>query len=271
MTDPHDELETRIQAYASGDMSAEEQADFEELLASDSELAVQVEAQQALELRLRQSFSTQEKSVSDIETWLSEAEEDASTDSSEQSQPTIATVEDSQVTQARRRTQRVPVSRRSLGIAAVVAASAALVLLLVQWGKDSKQQPFFQPQELAQIYHETIDHGFKPYYNCEDDERFAKTFRDRQQVALRLKPTANGRMIGLSYPGGLSRLTTAMLCLVQEQPVMVFVDRKDVDNESLAASTEEGLFVHRTELGELVLYEVSPFEVPKMMDALEVL
>ncbi len=70
-------------------------------------------------------------------------------------------------------------------------------------------------------------------------------------------------MLGLSYPGGLSRNTTAMLCEVDEQPVMVFVDRLGKDEEvadrQAVPSIEWNVF--RSVRDGLVFYEVLPFEV----------
>lgn len=258
MTNPNDDLERSIQAYVADEMSPQELADFEEILANDTELAIQVDAQRAIEQRLRQVFSVAEKSVTEIESWLPDADS--------VNAPDAKVVITSQL----KSNGTIRRHRRS-AIAVMIIATSALVLLLFQWGKNSSIQPYFQRQSLAQLYRETVRHGFEPYYYCEDEERFAKTFLDRQRVALRLKPNPESEMIGLSYPGGLSRLTTAMLCLVQGEPVIVFIDQLDTDDRSLAESEPQDLFVHRAELGGLVLYEVSPFDAPKMMSSLEVL
>ena len=68
-------------------------------------------------------------------------------------------------------------------------------------------------------------------------------------------------MLGLSYPGGLSRNTTAMLCEVDGEPVMVFVDRQEADLES-ASRQDDGspaVNVIRFRKNGLVFYEVTPF------------
>jgi hypothetical protein len=133
-------------------------------------------------------------------------------------------------------------------------------------------QPFFQVRPLATIYRESVSLGFRPYYFCDDEERFALTFLKRQDVPLRLTAMPDDqRMIGLSYVGGLSRDTTAILCEYRDQPVIVFVDDRIKDTPSIAmADIGPGLYVHRAELAGLVLYEVSPFESPLFIEFLQV-
>lgn len=78
-------------------------------------------------------------------------------------------------------------------------------------------------------------------------------------------------MLGLSYPGGLSRDTTAMLCMVDESPVMVFVDRAAADSELAAqVASDSEINVFRSERDGLVMYEVSELETPRAMEFLDV-
>jgi hypothetical protein len=148
-----------------------------------------------------------------------------------------------------------------------VAGAAALLLMAFAWGQRASRvvSPFFEPAPLVALYQEAVAQGFEPYYECEDPDRFAAVFAKRQGLPLRLETMPQGsRMLGLSYPGGLSRDTTAMLCEVDGQPVMVFVDRLDADEqvEGIAADAD-GLRVFRSELADLVVYEVTPLEEPR--------
>lgn len=154
---------------------------------------------------------------------------------------------------------------RTWGVAG--AAAAALLLIAFAWGQRASRvvSPFFEPAPLVALYQEAVAQGFEPYYECEDSERFAAVFAKRQGLPLRLETMPQGsRMLGLSYPGGISRDTTAMLCEVAGQPVMVFVDRLDADEqvEGIAADAD-GLHVFRSELANLVVYEVTPLEEPR--------
>jgi hypothetical protein len=71
-------------------------------------------------------------------------------------------------------------------------------------------------------------------------------------------------MLGLSYPGGLSRDTTAMLSEVEGEPVMVFVDRASADFAGAAMDADPALNVFRDERDGLVFYEVTPLDSPQM-------
>ena len=67
------------------------------------------------------------------------------------------------------------------------------------------------------------------------------------------------QMVGLSYLVGLSRNSTSMLAMVDDQPVIVFIDRIENDwGPPTGEFPEEGLNVRRTEKNGLVMYEVSP-------------
>ena len=76
-------------------------------------------------------------------------------------------------------------------------------------------------------------------------------------------------MLGLSYMGGISRESTAMLCQVQQQPVLVFVDKISNDRGDLNVSTDPQLSIFREEKFGLVFYEVSPLAQASMMQYFE--
>lgn len=153
-------------------------------------------------------------------------------------------------------------------IMAALAASVAIVAISLAWffgSGEGGSDPHFQQDRVAVLHQRMIDRGFEPYYQCDDDERFRQVFSTRQDVELSLDEMPEGaRMLGLSYPGGLSRDTTAMLCIVDDQPVTVFVDRVSSDSDDVSSTGDDGLFVHRTERDGLVFYEVSPFDSPQV-------
>ncbi len=154
------------------------------------------------------------------------------------------------------------------------AAAALFGISWTWWALDSgKPLPFFKPMPLADIYRSTLANGFHPYYVCRDDERFADIFSSRQGIPLHLLPMPAGtKMLGLSYPGGLSRETTAMLCLVDDAPVMVFVDQAVADSEIAGRLEANDLPVNvfRAERYGLVFYEVSELDEPRALEFLAV-
>jgi hypothetical protein len=164
-------------------------------------------------------------------------------------------------------------SRRSIRRLLAIGAAAALAGILIAWlaQQDDASTPFFQRTPLADIYLDTIRNGFQPYYECRDDERFAATFARRQGTPLWLLPLPDGiAMLGLSYPGGLSRDTTAMLCTVNGEQVMVFVDRATADITQTTPPEHEGTNVFRKQHDGLVFYEVSRLDEPRLLQFLAV-
>lgn len=154
-----------------------------------------------------------------------------------------------------------------------LAASIALVGFSTGWFLPRQSTaPFFEQTSLVSLYDDALENGFEPYYECDDAKRFAEVFKERQGVGLALAEfPENTRMLGLSYPGGLSRDTTSMLCIVDEQKAIVFVDRLKVDSTAVTElpSGRDDLFIHRAEKFGLVFYEVSPFSnsrIIKFMD-----
>jgi hypothetical protein len=75
-------------------------------------------------------------------------------------------------------------------------------------------------------------------------------------------------MEGLAYLGGMSPHTTAMLARVDQSPVLVFVDRLERDQPQAMPEPSSGLRLFRKQLGELVLYELTPLTAPRVMDFL---
>ena len=150
----------------------------------------------------------------------------------------------------------------------VLAASVAVFAVFSWWwfGRNGVT-PHFEQTRVADLYQKMVDKGFEPYYICDDDERFQFVFGTRHQVPLSLQEMPEGsEMLGLSYPGGLSRNTTAMLCVVDERPVAVFVDRQSFDSDDVGLTDSADLYVHRDEREGLVFYEVSPFDRPRVTE-----
>jgi hypothetical protein len=57
-----------------------------------------------------------------------------------------------------------------------------------------------------------------------------------------------------------------MLCDIEGQPVMVFVDREENDRAIAAKNGDPHLQVFRTQRDGLVFYEVTPLDKPTMTD-----
>jgi len=169
-----------------------------------------------------------------------------------------------------------PVAAQSVGnsrwIGLAIAASLMLALGLGMWFAGSKLvNPVDEPRQVAMVYQEKIDRGFLPYYICDDPDRFARNFEDKlgQPLALSEMP-ADRSMVGISYLGGVSRDTVAMLAKVKDEKVIVFVDQegKPGIEEAIESSNDDlNVFVER-KFG-LVFVEVTPLESAGMIEHFE--
>ncbi|MEM7479052.1 MAG: hypothetical protein AAF483_29055 [Planctomycetota bacterium] len=131
--------------------------------------------------------------------------------------------------------------------------------------------PSFEQSSLKELYLASVDQGFTPYYDCSDPDRFRATFQHRQSVPLRLENLPDSQaMLGLSYPGGISRDTTAILFRMHGKPVIVYVDRKDIPYKADDSSEHEGLNVFQGTKGDLAFFEVTPLDEPYFLDYLKI-
>jgi anti-sigma-K factor RskA len=239
----HDD-DNRLEAYFDGLLEGPERAAMEEELRANPLLAQQVELQSQIDSRLAHLFHVEA--------------------------PANGTLVARMLQQ---RSQVVATKRgwRPAMIAAALAAAASLAWVVagMPLPRGRVEEPYFAARPLADLYHETIKQGFEPEYECREADRFADTFARRQGVALKLLPLADGaQMLGLSYPGGLSRHTTAMLCQVEGKPVMVFVDQASKDLPLAAEHADAQTHVFRQERDGLVFYEVSPLDRPHVTAAM---
>ena len=164
---------------------------------------------------------------------------------------------------------------RRLTLAALAASMLALIgggLYLMN--NDSLVTPDFHNRPVASLYQETVQAGFRPYYNCKDLQRFTNTFEFRLGKSVHLAESEmpeGTRMLGLSYLGGTSRESTAMLGEVDGHKVIVFVDRNTASQPDVTTTGTEGLNVFVVERDGLVFAEVSPLKEAKMIQYLKVL
>jgi hypothetical protein len=234
-------IDDRLEAYLDGVMDKSERAAFEAEINRNPRLAAELALQSKLDASLERQFPAVAATASHLAS-MQKHLEDVSP----------------------------PIYKLSGWRALVPYAVAAAVFLIAfgLWGprwSPLNRVPAFTAVPLAQVYHQTVKDGFEPYYECHDDKRFADTFAARQGVPLHLTAMPEGSMMkGLSYLGGLSRETTAMLCDVEGDPVMVFVDRSEKDIPSAAKESDPALNIFRTERDGLVFYEVTPFDTPTM-------
>jgi hypothetical protein len=255
MSDPHETSaresarDARLEAYLDGQLDEREAAAFVETMRRDPDLRQQAELQGRIDGALARLFHVEQPSRSAISAALTGAP----------------------ATEPATLPPAAPLRGTRLYWSVAAAAAAAAVAWALVAGPWSAREdgPAFAARPLAEIYQDAVAAGFEPTYECREAERFAATFSERQGQPLQLLAMPPGsRMLGLAYVGGLSRQTTAMLCVVDGQPVMAFVDLASADQPGAASVGDAKLHVFRQERDGLVFYEVTPFDQPRVLDFL---
>ncbi len=163
------------------------------------------------------------------------------------------------------------IGRGVIGRRAAIAALLAIVAFgawhtWVEW-RGNAPRDLYAPQPwrgFATVYEDRLAGGFMPDWVCRDDRQFRRTFAKQLGQPLLLAPLPPDiQMGGLAYSNTVSPLTINVLMHVSGKPVIVFVDRKEKD--SSIAAPPEGLHLFRGEIGDLVLYEMSPLDEPRVL------
>lgn len=245
----NDEIRRRLDRYLDGLMTSDESIEFEKLIATNSQLTEEVALQAEVDATLRSAFKVTGNASQILNLMV----------------PNAVPMRDVTPKPARRSLR--PRQGWLIGALTVIII-VSISLVGIQWFGARRSQPVaFVPRSMEQIYRDEVSHGFEEYWVCDEESRFAATFFLRHGQALQLANLPAGvRMKGLSYLAGLSRDTTAMLAVADGKEVLVFIDRKFQDRP-VAVSPEQGNELHRfrKELGNLVLYEITPWSEPKVL------
>lgn len=153
-------------------------------------------------------------------------------------------------------------------------AAAAAVLIAgagVYWAFNGS--PFGPPEGLvtAQVaYQRVIDGGFKPEWVCENAEQVAQYTRERFGAPWTIDPAPGLTLVGWKYSHDLlSPDATILLATKDQEKVVVVADRK-VHDRPLSTPLLSGLRVHKREIADLVLYEISRLPGPVVLDHVHV-
>jgi hypothetical protein len=264
-----------LEMYLDGQLTGERLSTFERRLADDARLGAEVELQRALQRRIDGSLSRQfvAPPFAGVDHLLAprvngRAHDDAPVEQS----PRLSGGLSEDARPQRARSRGVAISR-PLAIAAMLALLLGVPAMtwlwwdMLEFGRPRVQYADTRAVALDVAYNEQLNaKRFKADWVCKTDDEFSNYFRDRLGQPLKMKPlTGNVADWGVSYTGGITPKTMGVLARIDGQPVVVFVDRRDADKgESFSAPCHLNMF--RREVGELVLYEVSPFDQPRMLD-----
>ncbi len=240
----HQQPEDLLDAYADGLLTGEQRETVEQALLARPQLERQLHHQQAIDDALRRRMTPPPAHV--LQTVLDQAGTAA---------PGPA---------------RSPwrLMARRLAVAAALAAGAFGAWQI--WSFMQPRPPGYQQmpwRTLAAIYHDEITSGFEPDWVCKDDQEFSDTFDDLYRQRLLLEPLPEGvAALGLAYGNSISQRTIYLLAEAANEPIVVFIDRAERDaGQSIESDT--GLHLFERRVGDLILYELSPFAEPRLLDS----
>lgn len=244
--------ELLIEGYLRGNLTDDERREVERLLREDPSFQAAVEAQRQIDASLRGIFVPSEP--------LSRAE--------------ILRASQAKIgPKARAKPKRFQFDRRQLvGLAAAVVVGAFAIWRLTGFFEQPEFSPYGnQPHRtFAQVYADELADNLVPDWVCENEQEFAEAYRKRlgRPMVLGQLPR-NIEATGLAYSNSVSAYTVHLLTRVDGEPVIVFADKLKRDNpQSLPEDSHLNLF--RSELDELVLYEVTPFDEPHVTEYLSI-
>lgn len=158
-------------------------------------------------------------------------------------------------------TRSQPMRGRFMRAAAAVILLVCGSWLLVRSFTPDVVNPYdIQPHRSAlAVYDALSDEGFEPLWQCRDDAEFAGVFMDRhgQPLVITAMPETHAAL-GIHYANVISPRSTLVLARVNGNNIMLVIDRVDRDTDP--GSLRDGLFAHRAEVGDLVIYELSPLD-----------
>ena len=162
---------------------------------------------------------------------------------------------------------------RSRGVWHLPLASAAAILLAIGGffaGSRANRSTLDLPlTSVSVMYSSIVGRGFVPGWECDAEEFPAKMQVVYGEPLYALAEPAGVDFLGWSYariPQGLlmGQNTMALLVQVDGAPVIVFIDRADADR-TLDPPVEDRLRLFKKDVGDFVLYEVTPFNEPHVL------
>ncbi|GEM_PF-2653766 len=112
--------------------------------------------------------------------------------------------------------------------------------------------------------------GFAPKWVCKDAAEFAKYTRESLGQEWRVESAPALTLVGWTYTDRLLNSNYAHVLLAEYagRRVVVVADRVEFDR-SIVAPADGSLRVHRRVMGEIVVYELSPFDEAKVLGRIE--
>jgi len=255
-----------FEAYADGLLGDEEREAFEQELMRDPTFRAEWERQQQIDASLRRMFSP--PAERDVRQRVAQVLADESASD-------IGSAGAGEIGPASRRQLAAMLSR---GGRWAVAAGLLLVLGVMVYLTWRSVQPPAAPHwpegygqiahgDMETVYAQAVASGFQPGWEC-PPPLFRATMASRLGQPLEMGAFPEDiHALGIAYTDSLSNATIALLAYVHQQPVMVFIDRAESAPDQ-PPTIGAGLHIYRKVIGELVLFEISPLDQPRVIEHL---
>lgn len=163
---------------------------------------------------------------------------------------------------------RLPGFARAAAITLVVGISGGGAYLYYVSSQPVVIRPMEMPAmiTLAAAFEGKIAGGFKHDFECKNDLEFAAaTWRQTdQQMVLPAELPPDIKLLGWSRCRSLSFSTLMLMTRIEGREVAIFMDRKG--NAAKAGEPPTGMKLHRRDFGSAALFELSPFDEPRLLD-----
>ena len=248
MTEDHRDSPTRLDVYLDGVMTPDECAEFQREIGSDDDVRSQIEIQTEIDQALGRLF--QPPSAKPVSVEVTDPRE-----SEEHKLPPMM----------KRDWGAIP---RRLAVAAAIVAGVFgswLTWNALQPARDS--DPYGPWRSIEVVYADAVAIDMKPEWTCDTVPEFADSIRNHfgQAAVIPFDLPDGMAALGLAYGNSISRRTVCLLAEVNDEPVIVFIDRVEADSgQTIEESSGLTLFSRR--IGRLVLYELSPLEKPALLE-----
>lgn len=228
-----------LNAYIDDKMEPNQRKEFQQRLAEDKNLRAEFELQQKIDEGLLRLFSpSSNEHVSKI-------------------------LANSNVGQSNNN-NRIFAVRRFAAAAAIalgIFGSWLTFNALKQTGPDRPQW-----QSIAAIYSQAKADQIEVWL-CEDEAEFIDVFKNGfdQPLVLPFDTPQDIEVVGLAYRFAISRYTICLISKVNDEAVVVLIDRIEAGPRPQLDNTSN-LRLFEKRVGRLVLYEVTPWQEPGLLD-----
>jgi len=245
----------RLEVYLDGAMSPGEKAEFERLASSHSALRRELDAALAVHGAVRR--------LGTPPTTLGLDALDAAVGSGDATADVPAPI---------------PISRGRVAPAKMgrwigYAAAAMIGVVGVVWWSSTVPDPEARRVLTAgQVLAVAHAEGFKPAFVCKDDAEFVATVKNRFGTGLLVASTESVAVLGWAYSDTygadlVSKDTLVLMARVEGREVLVFMDRAPGERVLKPGDVPAGYRLLRKPVGGLMLYELTPFESARVIDA----